>query len=85
MCLALPGKIQRIEGDDAITRSARVSFGGVVKQVSLAYVPEAKVDDYVIVHAGFALSVVDEAEAKAVFEYLTQLALVEDQGEGTAS
>ncbi|RPJ71954.1 MAG: HypC/HybG/HupF family hydrogenase formation chaperone [Acidobacteria bacterium] len=74
MCLAVPGKILSTTGDDPITRSGRVSFGGVVKEVSLAYLPEAKADDYVIVHAGFALSIVDEAEATAVFEYLTQLA-----------
>jgi hydrogenase expression/formation protein HypC len=79
MCLAVPGQILSTAGDD-IMRTARVSFGGVVKQVSLAYLPEAKVDDYVIVHAGFALSIVDEAEAKTVFEYLERLGL-EDAGE----
>jgi len=81
MCLAVPGKILTTEGDDAITRLARVSFGGVVKEVSLAYLPESKVDDYVIVHAGFALSIVDEAEAKTVFEYLAQLASETGEGE----
>ncbi len=84
MCLAVPGKILSTEGDDAITRLARVSFGGVVKEVSLAYLPEAKVDDYVIVHAGFALSIVDEAEAKTVFEYLTQLSAEDGAGEEPA-
>jgi hydrogenase expression/formation protein HypC len=81
MCLAVPGKILSTTGDDAITRTARVSFGGVIKEVSLAYVPEAKEDDYVIVHAGFALSVVDEAEARTVFEYLTKIAAEEEGGE----
>ena len=51
----------------------RVSFGGIVREVSLAYVPEAQVDDYVIVHVGFAISVVDEQEAVEVFEYLREM------------
>jgi hydrogenase expression/formation protein HypC len=58
-----------VSGED-LNRVGRVSFGGVVKEVSLAYVPEAQVGDYVIVHVGFALSRVDEAEAQRVFEYL---------------
>jgi hydrogenase expression/formation protein HypC len=74
MCLAVPGKIVSTTGDDPWTRTAKVSFGGVVKEVNLAYVPEAKVDDYVIVHAGFALNQIDEAEAVKMFEELTKLA-----------
>jgi hydrogenase expression/formation protein HypC len=70
MCLAIPGKVESIMGDDPITRMGRVNFGGVIKEASLAYVPEVKVGDYVIVHVGFALSKVDEAEAHKVFEYL---------------
>jgi hydrogenase expression/formation protein HypC len=66
MCLAVPGRILDIEGESPLARKARVSFGGVVKTISLAYVPEAKIDDYVIVHVGFALSVVDESEAERV-------------------
>jgi hydrogenase expression/formation protein HypC len=73
MCLAIPGKILSIAGDDPFTRTARVSFDGVVKEVSLAYLTEARVDEYVVVHAGFALSRVDEAEAKEVFQYLAAL------------
>ena len=74
MCLAVPGKILTLDnGEDELTRSGRVSFGGVIKEVNLAYVPEAKVGDYVIVHVGFALSVVDEAEAEQVFAYLRQM------------
>lgn len=72
MCLAVPGKIVSIEGED-LARSARVSFGGIVKQVSLAYVPEAEVGDYVIVHVGFAISLLDEDEALRTFEYLKQM------------
>ena len=73
MCLAIPGKITSISGDDPLMRSGKVDFGGILKEVSLAYVPEAKLGDYVIVHVGFALSRVDEEEAKQVFEYLRQM------------
>lgn len=69
MCLAVPGKLISISGED-LNRMGKVSFSGVIKEVSLAYVPEAHVGDYVIVHVGFALSTVDEAEAERVFEYL---------------
>lgn len=73
MCLAVPGKLLSVTGGGDLDRTGKVSFGGVVKEVSLAYLPEAKVGDYVIVHVGFALSVVDEAEAQAVFAYLKQM------------
>ena len=79
MCLAVPGKIVSVSGDDPLTRMARVSFGGVIKEVSLAYLPDAGTDDYVIVHAGFALSQIDEAEAHRVFEELQRLALAEEE------
>jgi hydrogenase expression/formation protein HypC len=73
MCLAVPGKIVSIEGSDSILRSGRVDFSGVVKQVNLAYVPEAKIGDYVLVHVGFAINTIDEAEANQVFEYLREM------------
>ena len=73
MCLAIPGKVESITGDDLITRMGRINFGGVIKEACLAYVPEVNVGDYVIVHVGFALSKVDEDEAQKVFEYLTQM------------
>lgn len=73
MCLAVPGKIVSIVNPDPVLRTGKVSFSGIIKEVSLAYVPEAKIDDYVIVHAGFALSIVDEAEAKQIFKYLEQM------------
>jgi hydrogenase expression/formation protein HypC len=73
MCLAVPGKILSIEGTDPVLRTGRVSFGGIVKQINLAYVPEAKVEDYVLVHVGFAISTIDEEEASQVFEYLKQM------------
>ena len=78
MCLAVPGKILSIEGDDPILRLGRISFGGIVKEVSLSYVPEAKVNDYVIVHVGFALSIVDEKEALEVFQYLQSMGELKD-------
>ena len=73
MCLAIPGKLLNVSGDDPLMRAGKVSFGGAVKEVSLACVPEAKVGDYVLVHVGFALSVVDEAEAHKVFDYLKEM------------
>ena len=73
MCLAIPGKILEIKGDDPLMRTGRVSFGGLVKEVNLAYTPEANVDDYVLVHVGFAISAIDEAEAQRLLEYLDQL------------
>lgn len=73
MCLAIPGRITSITGDDSLTRVGKIDFGGVLKEASLAYVPEAAVGDYVIVHVGFALSRVDEEEAQKVFEYLREM------------
>ena len=73
MCLAIPGKVVSIRGDDPLTRMGKVDFGGVLKEACLAYVPEAGVGDYVIVHVGFALSRVDEEEAKIIFQYLKQM------------
>jgi hydrogenase expression/formation protein HypC len=78
MCLAIPGKIESITGDDPLSRMGKINFGGIVKEASLAYVPEAKVGNYVIVHAGFALSRVDEDEAQKVFEYLKQMEELDD-------
>jgi len=72
MCLAVPGKIISISGED-LARQARVDFGGVLKEVNLAYVPEAQVGEYVLVHVGFAISVVDEEEAGKVFGYLKEM------------
>jgi len=73
MCLAIPGKITSLAGEDPLLRTGKVDFGGILKEVSLAYVPEAKVGDYVVVHVGFAISVVDENEANKVFEYLREM------------
>jgi hydrogenase expression/formation protein HypC len=74
-----------IEEADATFRSGRVDFAGIVKTVNLSYVPEAKIGDYVVVHVGFALSIVDEAEARQVFEYLREMGeLTELTEEATA-
>jgi hydrogenase expression/formation protein HypC len=73
MCLAIPGEILSVSGDDPLTRLGRVSFGGIVKEISLAYVPEANIGDYVIVHAGFAISTLDAGEAQRVFDYLQEM------------
>ena len=73
MCLAVPGKIIRISEDEPIFRTGVIDFSGVTKEISLAYVPEAKIDDYVIVHAGFAISIVDEKEAQASLEAFREL------------
>jgi len=71
MCLAVPGKLVEIhESDDPLGRVGKVSFAGAIRQVNLAYVPEARVGDYVTVHVGFALSVVDAEEANLVFAFL---------------
>jgi len=70
VCLAVPGKIQSINGDDPFSRLGRVDFGGIVKEVNLAFTPEAVVGDYVLVHVGFAISKVNELEAARVFDYL---------------
>jgi len=80
MCLAIPGKIESIVGskEDVLNIKGRVNFGGILKEVSLAYVPEAKVGDYVIVHVGFALSLVDQEEALKVFDYLKQMGELEE-------
>ncbi len=73
MCLAVPGSIESIDGSDPLLRMGRVKFGGIYKDVSLAYVPEAVVGDFVIVHVGFAISRIDPDEAERTFEYLKEL------------
>jgi hydrogenase expression/formation protein HypC len=79
MCLSIPGKLIEITAKlDETFRVGRVSFDGVVKEVSLTLVPEAKVNDYVLVHVGAAISVIDEEEAKKTFELLKQLGELHD-------
>ena len=73
MCLAIPGKVLSLAGNDPLLRTGNVSFGGVIKQVNLAYVPDVQVGDYVIVHVGFAISRLETREAERVFSYLQEL------------
>lgn len=80
MCLAVPGKIISLENEDSIARSGRVSFGGVIKEVNLALVPDAEIGDYVIVHAGFGISILDEDEAKKTLEYLNEIDRLSESG-----
>ena len=73
MCLAVPGKVTRIEDNAQGPAMGTVSFGGIRKEVCLAYVPEARVGDYVIVHVGFAISKIGETEAQEVFRMLGEM------------
>jgi len=82
MCLAVPGKLISVDDSPSLLRTGKVNFGGILKEASLAYVPEAKVGDYVLVHVGFALSIVDEDEANQVFEYLRRMDELADLEEG---
>ena len=84
MCLAVPGQILTIQGDDPLFRSGRVSFAGIVKQVNLSCVAEAKPGDYVLVHVGMALSIVDEKEAQEIFGYLKEIGDLDGIGLNTA-
>ena len=84
MCLAIPGRIVSISGDQPMMRFAQVDFGGVGKRINLAYVPQARVGDYVLVHVGFALTVIDEAEAEQIFADLEQIAGLGSEAEAPA-
>lgn len=78
MCLAVPGQIQTITSEAELARKGRVSFGGVLKDVDLSFVPEAGVGDWVIVHVGFAISKLDEEEAMETFRYLDEIGAVDE-------
>jgi hydrogenase expression/formation protein HypC len=73
MCLGVPGRVISMQADPLGMIMGRVSFGGTTREVCMAYVPEAQVGDYVIVHVGFAISRIDEDEALKVFEYLERI------------
>jgi hydrogenase expression/formation protein HypC len=81
MCLAIPGKVLEAV-DRGWNRVAKVQFGGVTREVYLDFVPEARVGDYVLVHVGFAVSKVDEAEAKRTYDLLEQMGQLEEEGTG---
>lgn len=76
MCLAIPGKVLKVEGPVDLP-TGTVQFGGITKQVSLVYVPDVVPGEYVLVHVGFALSKIDEEEANRVFEYLREMEGIE--------
>jgi hydrogenase expression/formation protein HypC len=79
MCLAIPGKIISITNQlDETFRQGKVSFGGIMKEVNLCMVPEAQINDYVLVHVGVAISMIDEEEARITFEYLKQIGEVDE-------
>lgn len=81
MCLAIPGRVIDVSPGDPLTRTGRVSFGGAVKEVSLACTPEARVGDYVLVHVGLALTVVDPEEAAETWRYLREMGDLEEMPE----
>lgn len=82
MCLGIPGKIISVEDNPLGIRMGKVTFGGIVKEVCLAYTPEAQVGDYVIVHVGFAISRLDEEEAQQTLALLAELEeIAEERGE----
>ena len=89
MCLAVPGRVESIRDENGV-RVGRVNFGGVVKDVCLAYLPDVAVGDYTIVHVGFAISKIDEASALATLRTFADLGLLEEQlaelrGDGLAA
>ena len=73
MCLAVPGKIEEITGTEPISKTGKVNFNGIVKTIHLGYVPEAKVGDYVNVHAGFAIAVLKKDEANEIWSILNEM------------
>jgi len=78
VCLAIPGKIVEIQDIEGL-RAGRVQFGGIVRQVSLHFVPEADVGDYVMVHVGFAISKVDAEEAERTYRLLEEIGALEEE------
>jgi hydrogenase expression/formation protein HypC len=78
MCLGVPGKVVRVDDSAIDVPMGRVDFGGVSRDVCLAYVPDVRVGDYVIVHVGFAISVVDAAEAHRTYEILREMNALEE-------
>ena len=85
MCLAVPGKVISIIGNDPILRSGMVDFGGIRKEVNLSFVPEADIGDYVLVHVGFALNTIEEEEANRVFQYLDEIGELGELGDAEPS
>ena len=79
MCLGIPGRVETVERDEVLGRvCGRVNFGGILKEVNLSCTPEAQVGDYVVVHVGFSISIVDEQQAHEVFDYLKQIGSLDE-------
>ncbi len=78
MCLAIPGRVEEIY-ESAGARMGKVNFGGIVKEVCLAYLPEVAVGDYTIVHVGFAISRIDEASAQQTLKTFAEMGLLEEE------
>ena len=78
MCLAIPGKVAHIDVNDGV-RTGRIEFGGIARQACLDFVPEAKEGDYVMVHVGFAISVVDKDEAERTYALLESMGVLDDE------
>ena len=81
MCLGIPARITKVN-EDELMRMGKVDFGGVTREVCLAYVPEAQVGDYVIIHVGFAISQIDEAEARETLALMTEIGILAEQPDG---
>jgi hydrogenase expression/formation protein HypC len=83
MCLGIPGKLVEVYAQDGLPMG-KVEFGGILKEVCLAYTPEARAGEYVIVHVGFAISRIDEAEAEEIFSFVQEIeeAAAEEPWEG---
>jgi hydrogenase expression/formation protein HypC len=84
MCLGIPGRLLEVREQDSLPMG-KVEFGGITKDICLAYVPEAQVGEYVLVHVGFAISRVDEDEAQQIFEYIRQIGELSELEEGDST
>jgi hydrogenase expression/formation protein HypC len=78
MCLAIPGKLTEIYQKDSL-RMAKIDFGGIVKEICLAYTPEAEVGDYALIHVGFAISLMDEEEAQETLKLIRDVVEFENE------
>ena len=78
MCLGIPGRVVEV-GPEGLMRMGKVDFGGVIREVCLAYVPEAQIGDYVIVHVGFAISQLDEDEAQETLKLMAEIGILEEE------
>jgi len=80
MCLAIPGRVLAVEGDDPAFRSGTVDFCGVRRNVNLVFTPDVRPGDFVLVHVGFALTQIDEEEADRTYRYLAEIGALAEEG-----